>query len=113
MCSCVFLHEETPGQSSGWAETPRRGRSIAGDPIHETLTPSAMKQRSRWNETPTSQRTQGAITPQTPGTPRNPHGTPHGTPHAIPSIMTRNGVTPTGRKAMTKATQTPGKIYYM
>ena len=100
MYSCVSFHEETPGHSSSWAEIPRRGRSVPGDPIYETLTPSAMKQRSRWDETPTSQMTQGAITPQTPGSPHNFHGTPHGTP-------------PAGRKAMTKATQTPVKTYYV
>ncbi|PSN30051.1 Splicing factor 3B subunit 1, partial [Blattella germanica] len=98
---------KTPGHNSGWAETPRTDRTGAGDLIQETPTPSASKRRSRWDETPSSQMTPGAMTPQTPGTPHTPHGTPHGTPHATPSMMTPSGVTPTGTKAMAMATPTP------
>jgi len=75
----------------------------------ETPTPSASKRRSQWDETPSSQMTPGAMTPQTPGTPHTPHGTPHGTSHATPSIMTPSGVTPTG----TMAIPTPGNIHYL
>ena len=114
MCSCcVFLPEETPGHSSGWAETPRTDRTGAGDLIQETPTPSASKRRSRWDETPSSQMTPGAMTPQTPGTPHTPHGTPHGTPQATPSLMTPSGVTPTGTKAMAMATPTPGNLCFL
>lgn len=104
---CIFYYLETPGHNSGWAETPRTDRT-GGDLIQETPTPSASKRRSRWDETPSSQMTPGAMTPTTPGTPHTPHGTPHGTPHATPSLMTPSGVTPTGQKAMAMATPTPG-----
>lgn len=101
-----FLVTETPGHSSGWAETPRTDRA-AGDLIQDT--PGTIsKRRSRWDETPSNQMTPSAMTPSamtphTPGTPSTPMGTPMGTPSMTPS-----GVTPTGSKAMGMATPTPG-----
>lgn len=56
---------ETPGHV-GWAETPRAERS--GDPGSET--PGTVgKRRSRWDETPQSQRVGGVSTPSVRGTP--------------------------------------------
>ncbi|XP_063232922.1 splicing factor 3B subunit 1 isoform X2 [Bacillus rossius redtenbacheri] len=105
---------ETPGHNSGWAETPRTDRTgaggSAGDLIQETPTPSASKRRSRWDETPGSQMTPGAMTPTTPGTPHTPHGTPHA---STPSMLTPSGITPTGTKAMAMPTPTPGHLAAM
>ena len=62
---------ETPGQNSGWAETPRTDRTGGVDLIQETPTPSASKRRSRWDETPANQ-TPSMTPTMTPGglTPR-------------------------------------------
>ncbi len=62
----VFLTGETPGRA-GWAETPRTDRGGAGDSVSDTPTPFG-KRRSRWDETPASQRAGGA-TPSINSTP--------------------------------------------
>ncbi|KAF5283690.1 hypothetical protein FQR65_LT13761 [Abscondita terminalis] len=99
---------ETPGHSSGWAETPRTDRTGA-DLIQETPTPGASKRRSRWDETPSAQLTPSAA--MTPGgmTPQTPHGTPS---HATP-MLTPGGSTPVGVKAMAMSTPTPGHLATM
>ena len=89
---------ETPGHSSGWAETPKVHRSEV-DIIQDTPTPSASKRKSRWDETPAV-----AMTPQTPATPMTPH---------TPSMMTPSGVTPIGAKAMAMATPSPSQLLQM
>ncbi|XP_018562701.1 splicing factor 3B subunit 1 isoform X2 [Anoplophora glabripennis] len=97
---------ETPGHSSGWAETPRTDRTGA-DLIQETPTPGASKRRSRWDETPSATPTQamtpGAMTPSTP----------HGTPGHMTPMLTPGGSTPVGPKAMAISTPTPGHLASM
>ena len=54
---------ETPGHA-GWAETPRADRSVGGGDGGMTETPGTIgKRRSRWDETPQSQRQGGVTTP--------------------------------------------------
>ncbi|XP_021947605.1 splicing factor 3B subunit 1 isoform X2 [Folsomia candida] len=89
---------ETPGNNSGWAETPKVDRSGV-DMIENTPTPSASKRRSRWDETPAV-----AMTPSTPATPMTPH---------TPSMMTPSGATPMGPKAMAMATPSPSQLAQM
>lgn len=68
---------ETPGHV-GWAETPRADRS-GGDSVTET--PGTVgKRRSRWDETPQSQRVSGPATPSLSG------ATPMGAGISTPSI---------------------------
>lgn len=63
---------ETPGHV-GWAETPRADRS--GDSITET--PGTVgKRKSRWDETPQSQRVGGVTTPSMTPTPMGGGATP-------------------------------------
>ncbi|KAL1137623.1 hypothetical protein AAG570_009319, partial [Ranatra chinensis] len=91
---------ETPGHS-GWAETPRTDRGA--DLIQDTPTPSASKRRSRWDETPTAgggATPAGGMTPSTPAT-------------AVATPLMAPSVTPTGQKAMTMATPTPGHLMTM
>ena len=81
---------ETPSHGASWGETPRVDRTA------ETPTPAG-KRRSRWDETPISQRMGGGATPQI--------GTPSMAMGATP-IFT--GATPAGSKAMNLQTPSHG-----
>lgn len=101
--SCILLSwpGETPGHA-GWAETPHTERGADVDHTAETPTPHGSKRRSRWDETPASQRLGGAGTPLMGATPTS--GTPAmaGTPNFALA-------TPAGALAMQMQTPTPGE----
>lgn len=96
------LGGETPGHV-GWAETPRADRS--GDSVTET--PGTVgKRRSRWDETPQSQRVGGVTTPSMTATPTLSSATPSfaaGTPN-----FSRQ--TPAGAMAMGMMTPSTGAM---
>lgn len=87
---------ETPGRTSGWGETPRADRSGG---VSDTPTPHGGKRRSRWDETPVSQRQSGGVTPQVGHTPSSILG-------ATPNF---SGKTPAGVMAMGLQTPSAGK----
>lgn len=93
---------ETPGHV-GWAETPRADRS--GESVIET--PGTVgKRRSRWDETPQSQRVGGVSTPSMSATPSLGGATPSfagGTPN-----FSRQ--TPAGALAMGMMTPSTGAV---
>ena len=90
---------ETPGHV-GWAETPRADRS-GGDSVSET--PGTVgKRRSRWDETPQSQRLSGPATPSLGGA--TPTATPS-IPTGTPSFLKQ---TPAGAMAMGMMTPSTG-----
>ncbi len=90
---------ETPGHV-GWAETPRADRS--GDSV--TDTPGTVgKRRSRWDETPQSQRLSGPATPST--TTPNITGATPSIPASTPSFLKQ---TPAGALAMGMMTPSTG-----
>ena len=95
---------DTPSHA-GWAETPRtdRGGSGGGDLSAETPTPHGGKRRSRWDETPASQRV-GGTTPLMGATPSM------GTPVVGGATPNFSGVTPAGALAMHLQTPTPGQM---
>ena len=82
---------ETPSHGASWGETPRADRG------GEVATPSS-KRRSRWDETPVSQRMVGGVTPQMT-TPSMSGATPNFT-----------GATPAGTMAMNLQTPSHGKV---
>jgi len=92
-----FVVGETPSHI-GWAETPRTDRGAGEDQIGATPTPGS-KRRSRWDETPSSQRHGGGggATPIL-RTPSMPGATPN-----------MSGVTPAGALAMNLQTPSSGK----
>lgn len=82
---------ETPSRGASWGETPRADRGA------EAPTPSS-KRRSRWDETPVSQRMGGGMTPQMGS--------------ATPSMSTPafTGATPAGAMAMNMHTPSHGRV---
>lgn len=97
---------DTPGHV-GWAETPRAERS--GDSVTET--PGTVgKRRSRWDETPQSQRVGGVTTPSMTATPTLGGATPSfssGTPSFTPNFSRQ---TPAGAMAMGMMTPSTGAM---
>ncbi|XP_065896764.1 splicing factor 3B subunit 1-like isoform X2 [Dysidea avara] len=87
---------ETPSHM-GWAETPRTDRGAGEDQIGATPTPGS-KRRSRWDETPSSQRHGGGGATPILRTPSMPGATPN-----------MSGVTPAGALAMNL--QTPSSVH--
>ena len=85
---CFLVVGDTPGHQTpgfatpGWSETPRTDRMGSETP-GATPTPGG-KRRSRWDETPASQR--GGSTP----------------------MLGSSGITPAGSAAMQMQTPTPG-----
>lgn len=91
---------ETPGHV-GWAETPRADRS--GDSVTET--PGTVgKRRSRWDETPQSQRVGGVSTPSMTATPGG------GTPSFGAATPNFSKPTPAGAMAMGMMTPSTGAM---
>lgn len=86
---------ETPSHM-GWAETPRTDRGTGEDQIGATPTPGS-KRRSRWDETPSSQRHGGGGATPVMRTPSMPGATPN-----------MSGVTPAGAFAMNLQTPSSG-----
>ena len=86
---------ETPSHM-GWAETPRTDRGTGEDQIGATPTPGS-KRRSRWDETPSSQRHGGGGATPVMRTPSMSGATPN-----------MSGVTPAGAFAMNLQTPSSG-----
>ena len=91
---------ETPGHV-GWAETPRADRS--GESVIET--PGTAKRRSRWDETPQSQRVGGVATPSMSATTPSMGGATPSLSSATPNFAKQ---TPAGAMAMGMMTPSTG-----
>ena len=106
LCDCSFSSTsgDTPSHA-GWAETPRTDRGGGGgiDVSAETPTPHGSKRKSRWDETPASQR-MGGTTPMMGTTPSM------GTPSIGGATPNFSGATPAGALAMHLQTPSPGQL---